>query len=80
MAPYSAGKIRYFALDGNHPVIVRHRSLGGQAIFVRDNTIIVAEGPQEDVFLSLNGVPLTRGGGSRSTWRTPWPRLPPRWP
>ena len=25
MAPYSAGRIRYFAIDGNHPVIVRHR-------------------------------------------------------
>jgi cyanophycin synthetase len=62
MAPYSAGRIRYFALDGNHPVIVRHRGLGGQAIFVRDNTIIVAEGPKEETFLSLNRVPLTRGG------------------
>jgi cyanophycin synthetase len=62
MAPYSAGKIRYFALDGNHPVIVRHRNVGGQAIFVRDNTIIVAEGPREEAFMSLNRVPLTRGG------------------
>ena len=62
MAPYSAGKIRYFALDGNHPVIVRHRSVGGQAIFVRNNTIIVAEGAKEEEFLSLNRVPLTRGG------------------
>ena len=62
MAPYSAGKIRYFALDGNHPVIVRHRNFGGQAIFVRDNMIIVAEGSREEAFLSLNSVPLTRGG------------------
>jgi cyanophycin synthetase len=62
MAPYSAGKIRYFAVDGNHPVIVRHRNVGGQAIFVRDNNIIVAEGAREEVFLSLNRVPLTRGG------------------
>jgi len=62
MEPYSAGKICYFALDGNHPVIVRHRKTGGQALFVRDNTIIVAEGPREDAFLSLNSVPLTLGG------------------
>ncbi len=62
MAPYSAGKIRYFALDGNHPVIVRHRNVGGQAIFVRENTIIVAEGPWEEAFMPLNSVPLTRGG------------------
>ncbi len=62
MEPESAGKICYFALDGNHPVIVRHRKKGGQAIFVRDNTIIVAEGLREEAFLSLNSVPLTRGG------------------
>ena len=43
-------------------MIVRHRNVGGQAIFVRDNTIIVAEGPREEAFLSLNSVPLTRGG------------------
>ena len=62
MEPYSAGKVCYFALDGNHPVIVRHRKAGGQALFVRDNTVIVAEGPREEAFLSLNSVPLTRGG------------------
>jgi len=62
MEPYSAGKICYFALDGNHPVIVRHRKTGGQALFVRDNTIMVADGPREEAFLSLNSVPLTRGG------------------
>jgi cyanophycin synthetase len=62
MEPYSAGKVCYFALDGNHPVIVRHRHAGGQALFVRDNTIIVAEGANEEVFLALDRVPLTRGG------------------
>ena len=62
MEPYCAGKICYFALDGNHPVIVRHRNAGGQAIFVRDNTIIVAEGAAEESWISLDRVPLTRGG------------------
>ena len=62
MAPYSAGKIRYFALDGHHPVIVRHRGVGGQAIFVRDGMIVVAEGAKEEVFMPVNHVPLTRGG------------------
>ena len=62
MEPYCAGKICYFALDGNHPVIVRHRNAGGQAIFVRDNTVIVAEGAAEEPWISLDRVPLTRGG------------------
>jgi cyanophycin synthetase len=62
MEPYCAGKICYFAIDGNHPMIVRHRNAGGQALFVRDNAIVVAEGPAERVLFSLDGVPLTRGG------------------
>ncbi len=62
MAPYSAGRICYFALDGNHAVIVRHRGVGGQAIFVRDNMIVLAEGAKEEAFMPVNRVPLTRGG------------------
>ena len=62
MEPYSAGKVCYFALDGNHPVIARHRNAGGQALFVRDNSIIVAEGANEEAFLPLDRVPLTSGG------------------
>ena len=62
MEPYCAGKICYFALDENHPVIVRHRNAGGQVIFVRDNTVIVAEGTVEEPWISLDRVPLTRGG------------------
>ena len=62
MEPYCAGKICYFALDENHPVIVRHRNAGGQVIFVRDNAIVVAEGPREEAFMSLDRVPLCRGG------------------
>ncbi len=62
MEPYSAGKVCYFAMDGNNHVIVRHRELGGQALFVRDNTIIVAEGAKEEAFLTLDRVPLTSGG------------------
>ena len=62
MEPHCAGGIFYFALDGNHPVIVRHRAAGGKVIFVRDNNVVVAEGEREEVVLSLARVPLTLGG------------------
>jgi len=62
MEPYCAGKICYFALDENHPVIVRHRKAGGQAVFVRQDTIILAEGARESPLLPLARVPLCRGG------------------
>ncbi len=62
MEPHCAGGIFYFAIDGNHPVIVRHRATGGKAIFVRHNQVVVAEGEREEVLLSLDRVPLTLGG------------------
>jgi cyanophycin synthetase len=62
MEPYCAGKICYFALDGNHPVIVKHRNAGGQAVFVRNNTIVLADGSREEPLMALEHVPLTRGG------------------
>jgi cyanophycin synthetase len=62
MEPHCAGGIFYFALDGNHPVIVRHRTAGGKVIFVRQNQVVVAEGDREEVLLSLEQVPLALGG------------------
>ena len=62
MEPHCAGGIFYFALDGNHPVLVRHRKAGGKVIFARDGHVVVAEGEREEVVLSLDRVPLTLGG------------------
>ena len=62
MEPHFAGGIFYFALDGNHPVLVRHRTAGGKVIFVREGKVIAAEGDREEVVLSLDRVPLTLGG------------------
>jgi cyanophycin synthetase len=52
----------FFAIDGTHEVIQRHRATGGRAIFVRDGQIIRAEGAGEAPFLPLTEVPLTHGG------------------
>ncbi|MCF7734639.1 MAG: cyanophycin synthetase [Akkermansiaceae bacterium] len=52
----------FFAIDGNHETIVRHRADGGRAIFVRDGWIIRAEGVAEAPFIALAEVPLTHGG------------------
>lgn len=52
----------FFALDGGNAVIVRHRIRGERAVFIRDGQIIRAEGPREDVFMSLSEIPLTHGG------------------
>ena len=62
MASYCPGGVLFFALDGSHPVIVRHRAVGGKAMFVRDNIVVVAEGEREEPLLALERVPLTHGG------------------
>jgi cyanophycin synthetase len=62
MAPLSPGNVLFFALDGENPVIVRHRGVGGRAVFVRDGQIIFAEGSHEETLMSVDAVPLTLGG------------------
>jgi cyanophycin synthetase len=62
MAPYCPGQVLFFAVDGAHPVIVRHRGVGGRAVFVRDGQIICAEGEREELLFGVDCVPLTHGG------------------
>jgi cyanophycin synthetase len=62
MAPHCPGGVLFFALDGNHPVIERHRNVGGRAAFVRDGQIVLAEGPREETLMPVADVPLTLGG------------------
>ena len=62
MASYCPGHVLFFALDGSHPVVVRHRGVGGRAIFVRDRHVILAEGEREEKLLALERVPLAFGG------------------
>jgi len=62
MAAHCPGGVIFFASDSSHPVIVRHRGVGGSAVFVRDNNIVLAEGDREEVLVSLDRLPLTRGG------------------
>ncbi|GAC1472214.1 MAG: cyanophycin synthetase [Isosphaeraceae bacterium] len=62
MAEHCAGSIFYFARDGGHPVLVAQRARGGKVAFVRDGSIVLAEGDQEEVLISLDRVPLTRQG------------------
>ena len=54
MAPYCPGGVLFFAIDGNNPVIVRHRSVGGRAVFVRDGQIVLAEGSREETLMSVD--------------------------
>jgi cyanophycin synthetase len=62
MAEACRGAVAYFARDGANPVIESHRASGGRAAFVRDGSVVLAEGPAEQVLVPLSDVPMTRGG------------------
>jgi cyanophycin synthetase len=62
MAPLSAGSVTLFALDGGHPVLAAHRDGGKRAVFVRDGTVVLAEGPRELPLVAVDKVPLTHAG------------------
>lgn len=65
MAEYCPGSVVFFAIDEREPVLANHRAAGGRAVFVRNNAIILADGPQEEILLSLERAPLTHGGRIR---------------
>jgi UDP-N-acetylmuramyl tripeptide synthase len=62
MAEDCRGGVIYFALDGNHPVLVQHRAAGKRVAFTRHNQMILAEGEREIPLAALERVPLTHGG------------------
>ena len=62
MAPKCKGKVIFFAIDGQHPVIAEHRAKGGRAIFVKENHVVLAEGLREEPLVSLDHIPLTHAG------------------
>jgi cyanophycin synthetase len=62
MAGHCPGGVLFFARDGSHPVLVKHRAERGRAAFVRDGHVLLAEGEQEIRLAPLAGVPLTHGG------------------
>jgi cyanophycin synthetase len=62
MSESCRGGVIYFARDGEHPVIRRHRAEGKRVAFVHDGAIVLAEGAAEEPLITLGQVPLTRGG------------------
>lgn len=61
MAQFSAGKVLYFALDPENPLI-RER---GEGVFVRDGSIVHLAAGGEQVVAPLSAVPMTYGGRVR---------------
>ena len=62
MAPFCPGSVTFFAREPSDPTLEAHRARGGRAVFVEEQAIVVAEGPQKTRIIELGNVPMTLGG------------------
>ncbi|HMB03642.1 MAG TPA: cyanophycin synthetase, partial [Isosphaeraceae bacterium] len=62
MAPHCPGSVIFFARGPSEPVLAAHRAQGGQAAFVRNETVILADGDREAPVVPLSKVALTHHG------------------
>lgn len=62
MAQYCAGSVLYFSSNDANPIVKEHCRAGGRALFVRDQTIIFAEGEMERNFALVDQIPMTHRG------------------
>ena len=57
--------VLYFALDADNPVLLRHLEQGGRAVYLQDNSIVLANGARHEALLDVRGMPVTMQGAAR---------------
>ena len=62
MKKWCRGRVVYFALDPEHPVLNVHLAAGGLAATIRDGWMVLCDGPRETRLASLDRVPLVHRG------------------
>ena len=62
MASRCPGKVIFFALDEQDPVLRQHRERGGRVAFVRDKSLVLAEGDNVAGQMPVADIPITRQG------------------
>jgi len=62
MAEKCKGRVIFFAIDENDPVLTDHRFKGRRVVFVRNGMIVIAEGAEETALTTLDKIPLTHQG------------------
>ncbi len=61
MASSCQGRVTFFAMDANHPVLATHRAQGNRAVWAEADHIVLAEGGFEHR-IALASIALTRRG------------------
>jgi cyanophycin synthetase len=57
--------VLYFALDADNPVLLRHLEQGGRAVYLQDDSIVLANGARHEALLDVRGMPVTMQGAAR---------------
>jgi cyanophycin synthetase len=60
-----AVEVLFFALDPDNPVLLRHLEHGGRAVYLEDNTIVLANGARHEALLDVRTMPCTMKGAAR---------------
>jgi cyanophycin synthetase len=58
-------EVLYFSLDADNPVLLRHLEQGGRAVYLQDNSIVLANGARHEALLSVRSMPVTLQGAAR---------------
>jgi cyanophycin synthetase len=58
-------EVLYFSLDADNPVLLRHLDNGGRAVYLEDNTIVLANGARHEALVDVRQMPVTLGGAAR---------------
>jgi cyanophycin synthetase len=67
MAPFLADEVEvvYFSLDPENPVLLRHLENGGRAVYLQDDSIVLANGARHEALLDVRTMPVTLKGAAR---------------
>lgn len=58
-------EVLYFALDADNPVLLRHLEKGGRAVYLQDNSIVLAGASRHEALLDVRTMPVTLKGAAR---------------
>jgi len=66
MAPLCDGEVIFYGLDAELAALAAHRAQGGRVVFLRDNSIVLASGPEETALLCLSALPPVKAAQAES--------------
>ncbi|RZA31395.1 MAG: cyanophycin synthetase [Lysobacteraceae bacterium] len=58
-------EVIFFSLDADNPVLLRHLENGGRALYLQDQTMVLADGTRHEALVDARQMPVSLGGAAR---------------